>query len=55
MSLFSALFDAGLLVGGPTLGLVITLADYRTMFATAAAVAVVAWGTFAFLDRGRHG
>jgi MFS family permease len=53
MSLFTALFDGGVLVGGPALGLVIHLAGYPAMFATAAATVVVGAVVFAFWDRGR--
>lgn len=36
LSMFTALFDFGLLVGSPVLGWVLEASDYRTMFATAA-------------------
>ncbi|MBI3766950.1 MAG: MFS transporter [Deltaproteobacteria bacterium] len=46
LSLFTALFDGGVLVGGPAFGLVIRLAGYPAMFTTAAAVMLT--GTIAF-------
>ncbi len=46
LSLFTALFDGGVLVGGPAFGLVIRLAGYSAMFTTAAAVMLT--GTIAF-------
>jgi MFS family permease len=53
MSLFTALFDAGALVGGPLLGGVIRIAGYPAMFATAAALIVMGAVVFALVDR-RH-
>jgi len=53
MSLFTALFDGGVLVGGPAFGAVILLAGYPAMFSTAAAVVLVGAGAFAFCDRER--
>ncbi len=53
MSLFTALFDGGVLVGGPAFGAVILLAGYPAMFSTAAAVVLVGAGAFAFCDRKR--
>lgn len=51
ISAFTALFDLGLLVGGPSLGLVVELAGHRWMFVVAAAVPLVAWAGFAAWDR----
>jgi predicted MFS family arabinose efflux permease len=51
LSVFTALFDLGLLVGGPALGLVVERSDYTVMFDVAAAVVVVALVAFAALDR----
>ncbi len=51
LSLFTALFDGGVLVGGPAFGLVIHFAGYSTMFATAAAVVLVGGVVFALWDR----
>lgn len=53
MSLFTALFDAGALVGGPLLGAVIRTAGYAAMFATAALLVLTGAALFAMLDR-RH-
>ena len=52
MSLFTALFDAGALVGGPFLGAVIQTAGYSAMFATAAVMVTAGGALFAFFDRG---
>ncbi len=54
MSLFTALFDVGALIGGPLLGGVIRGAGYPAMFATAAVLIVIGSGVFWLLDR-RHG
>lgn len=53
MSLFTALFDGGVLVGAPALGLVIHFAGYPAMFATAAAMVVAGAVGFALWDRDR--
>ena len=53
LSVFTAIIDAGLLLGGPTLGFVVYLAGYPAMFATAAAILVAATLAFAVWDRGR--
>jgi MFS family permease len=47
---FTALFDLGLLVGGPLLGLVAQLADYSAMFTTAGIVAIAGVVVFAAWD-----
>jgi predicted MFS family arabinose efflux permease len=51
MSLFTALFDVGVLIGGPLFGLVIALAGYPAMFATAAGLVVAGAAVFALVDR----
>ncbi len=51
LSLFTALFDGGVLVAGPTFGLVIRAAGYPAMFATAAGVVVTGALVFALWDR----
>jgi MFS family permease len=52
-SIFTALFDAGNLVGGPLLGAIIRDVGYPAMFLTAAALVAVGGGVFALVDR-RH-
>ena len=52
-SIFTALFDAGALVGGPMLGAVIRDAGYSAMFLCAAALIVIGGMVFAVADR-RH-
>lgn len=51
LSLFTALFDGGVLVGGPAFGLVIRLAGYPAMFTTAATVVLAGGIAFALWDR----
>lgn len=51
MSLFTALFDGGVLVAGPTFGMVIRVAGYPAMFTVAAAVVVGGAIVFAIWDR----
>ena len=51
MSLFTALFDGGALIGAPIFGIVIRFAGYPTMFATLAALVVAGTVTFAIWDR----
>jgi MFS family permease len=51
LSIFTALFDAGVLIGGPTLGAVIALGGYPVMFTTAAMMVVVGSAAFAVWDR----
>ncbi len=55
LSLFTALFDAGVLVGGPFFGIVIHLAGYPAMFMTQAAVMLVGTAAFAVWDRSHDG
>ena len=52
-SIFTALFDAGALVGGPLLGAIIRDVGYSAMFLTAAALVTVGGAAFAVVDR-RH-
>jgi len=54
LSLFTALFDAGVLVGGPLFGAVIEAAGFRAMYGTAAAGVLAGLGLFAWWDRGRR-
>jgi MFS family permease len=51
LAIYTALFDAGTLVGGPLLGLVITGFGYRAMFATAAVAVTLGVLVFAAWDR----
>lgn len=51
LSAFSALFDLGLLVGGPSLGLVLEHSNYTVMFGTAAAIATAGVIGFIVWDR----
>ncbi len=53
MSIFTALFDVGILFGGPALGFVIAAAGYPAMFATGACVLAIGAISFAFWDRKR--
>jgi MFS family permease len=53
LAAFTALFDLGLFVGGPTLGLILGRTDYETMFLTAATVVLVGLLAFAAWDRPR--
>lgn len=52
LAAFTALFDLGILVGGPTLGLLASTTDYETMFLTAGALAMTGLFVFAWWDRG---
>jgi MFS family permease len=54
LSLFTALFDAGVLVGGPLFGAVIEAAGFRAMYRAAAAGVVAGLGLFAWWDRQRR-
>jgi MFS family permease len=51
VSLFTAVFDAGILAGGPLLGGIARAASFRTMFAVAAAVPVLCLVVFHLWDR----
>jgi MFS family permease len=54
MSIYTALFDLGVLLGGPFLGWVIDRFGYTNMFITAAALIVAGTAGFALTDRGRR-
>jgi MFS family permease len=51
MAIFTALFDLGVLVGGPALGLVIERAGYAAMFATGGALTAAGTVLFLLWDR----
>src|SRR5690606_29364835 len=51
LSAFTALFDLGLLVGAPLLGLIVERSSYTAMFDTAASMAILGAVTFAVWDR----
>lgn len=51
MSFFTALFDFGILVGGPILGAIITVLGYPSMFAFSALLIVAVTVVFASWDR----
>ena len=53
LAIFTAVFDVGLLVGGPVFGLIIRQAGYSSMYLTAAIVAAAGVAIFAAWDRGR--
>lgn len=53
LALYTALFDAGSLIGGPLLGFTITHGSYAVMFATAGGLAVLGALAFYTLDRPR--
>ncbi|MFQ5418234.1 MAG: MFS transporter [Myxococcota bacterium] len=55
MAIYTALFDLGVLVGGPLLGAIVDLFGYTVMFLTAAGILGVATLVFAVADRGRSG
>jgi MFS family permease len=55
LSIYTALFDAGILAGGPLLGNVIAAAGYTAMFLTAAGLVILAMLVLAVWDRGRPG
>jgi MFS family permease len=54
LAIFTALFDAGALLGNPLFGTIVERAGYRTMFGAAAALMVVGTAVFGFMDRGRQ-
>lgn len=54
ISLFTAVFDLGTLVGGPAFGAVVEALGYSPMYACAAAVGVAGAVVFAIWDRGRR-
>lgn len=51
MAVYTGLFDAGTLVGGPLLGVLIRWFSYDTMFLSAAAFVVLGLGLFALWDK----
>jgi len=53
MAIYTALFDLGVLLGGPLLGGVIDVFGYTRMYQTAAGLIVVGSLAFAVADRGR--
>jgi MFS family permease len=53
ISLFTAVFDLGVLVGGPAFGAVIGLGGYSMMYASAGTLCLVGLGVFAAWDRRR--
>lgn len=53
MAIFTALFDAGVLVGGPLLGFLIQLGGYALMYFSAAGMLVAGTVIFLFWDRAR--
>jgi MFS family permease len=53
LAIFTALFDAGVLIGGPTLGAVIRAAGYSAMYAFAALWIALGSGVFAAWERRR--
>lgn len=55
MTLFTALFDVGALIGAPLLGWIIESNGYSLMFSLAAILVVILSGTYFVLDRHRAG
>jgi predicted MFS family arabinose efflux permease len=53
MAIYTALFDLGVVVGGPGFGFVIGASGYSTAFGAAAALVVAGAMVFALWDRGR--
>ncbi|NJK31690.1 MAG: MFS transporter [Deltaproteobacteria bacterium] len=53
ISMFTALFDLGLLIGGPSFGLLVRLADYPGTFLVAAVLVVTATVVFGIWERPR--
>ncbi len=51
ISIFTALFDAGVLLGGPLFGAVIQISGYSVMFASAAAMLAAGSAVFSVWDR----
>jgi predicted MFS family arabinose efflux permease len=54
MSIYTALFDLGVLLGGPLLGGLIDRFGYTTMFITDATLILAGTAVFALVDRGRR-
>ncbi len=53
LSTFTAMFDVGMLIGGPAFGFVLRQHGHSTMYALAAALALAGAAAFAAWDRGR--
>ncbi len=53
MAIFTALFDVGVVLGGPLFGYAITLGGFSSMYQGAAASVLVGLALFAVWDRGR--
>ena len=53
MGIFTALFDAGVVIGGPLFGAIVTSAGFPAMFASGAAVVVAGTAAFLVWDRRR--
>lgn len=53
MAIYTALFDVGILIGGPLLGLVIELRGYGAMYGAAAMIVLAGAVSFAVWDRSR--
>jgi MFS family permease len=53
MAIYTALFDVGILIGGPLLGLVIELGGYGAMYGAAAMIVLAGAVSFAVWDRSR--
>lgn len=54
VALFTALFDLGVLVGGPTFGLIVKLGSYPATFGFAAVLVAAVGVAFGLYERGRH-
>lgn len=54
LAIFTALFDAGSMLGNPLFGAIAHAAGYRPMFGVAGAMMIVGTAVFGFLDRGRQ-
>jgi len=55
MTLFTLLYDLGLFVGAPMLGLIAKRFGYPSMFVAAASVVLTSWVLFVFLDEKQKG
>jgi len=53
ITIFTALFDVGFLIGGPTFGLLVRVSSYAVMFTTAAAILAILAVVFYRWDRDR--
>ena len=54
LAIYTALFDAGVLLGGPLLGAIIESLGYRAMFLSAAALVVLGIAILKWWDVDRH-